>query len=283
MKPVFSVDVEEWFHLTDIDSISKNPLDWEKYPARVEETCHNYFTILDEYGTKGTFFFLGWIAEKYPELVKLAFSKGHEIGVHGYYHEEVYKQKYQQFHQNIGRAKELLESIIGQKVKGYRAPAFSIIKESTWAYEVLMDLGFEYSSSVHPKRYKEFGLMPKVIYSDSSEILEIPLPILKSPLSVFSCFGGGTFRLFPLFWYNRAVKLLHDRPFTFYTHPRDIDKAHPKTNLPLKRKFKSLVNIKKNELKIKSIVRNGNFVAFEEALKGFATSKLPRVALSTML
>ncbi len=275
MKTVFSIDVEEWFHLLDTDAF-EDITKWDSYPSRVEETFVELLNILDRYNVKATCFFLGWIAEKYPGLVKLADSKGHEIAVHGYYHRNICNQTYYEFYDEISKAKKLIENIIEKPVYGFRAPTFSIKKENLWAYEVLMDLGFTYSSSVNPSQFKDFGYKPKTIQFNNMEITEIPMPMLRFPFTYLSCFGGGYFRLFPLFWYDFTKKFIRDCPLTFYIHPRDIDKLHPKIEVSLLRKFKSLVNIKRTRKKIEKLLNNNEFVtliSILEELKIHGTQK----------
>jgi len=279
MKAIFSIDVEEWFHLTDTETLSRDIEEWDLYPSRVEETFKELITILDKHNIKATCFFVGWIAEKYPELVSLAYKKGHEIGVHGYYHRLVFKQTYDEFYKEILKTKTLIEGIIDDKVYSFRAPSFSIESQNLWAYKILMELGFKYSSSIHPGKYKEFGLFPKVINYDKMKIIEIPLPILKFPFSSLSCFGGGYFRLFPLFWYNIAIKFIKNVPLTFYIHPRDIDLKHPNVKMPLKRKFKSLVNVKSTKKKIESILDKNDFAPLFEVIDELEKDKLQHTTL----
>lgn len=278
MRTIFSIDVEEWFHLLDtnaFEDISK----WDSYPSRVEETFVELLNILDIYNVKATCFFLGWIAEKYPGLVKLADSKGHEIGVHGYYHRDICKQSYTEFYEEISKAKNLIEGLIGKPVYGFRAPTFSIRNENLWAYEVLADLGFKYSSSVNPTQFKNFGFKPKTIQINNKEIIEIPLPTLKFPFTYLSCFGGGYFRLFPLFWYDFTKKFIKDCPLTFYIHPRDIDIKHPKLEVSLIRKFKSLVNIKRTRKKIELLLDKNDFVPLITILNDLMKVEIEQAAL----
>lgn len=278
MRTVFSIDVEEWFHLLDTDvfeDISK----WDSYPSRVEETFIELLNILDIYNVKATCFFLGWIAEKYPGLVKLADSKGHEIAVHGYYHRNICNQTYTEFYEEIAKAKKLIESIIEKPVYGFRAPTFSIKRENLWAYEVLMDLGFKYSSSVNPSQFKDFGYKPKTIRFNNMEITEIPMPTLRFPFTYLSCFGGGYFRLFPLFWYDFTKKFIKDCPLTFYIHPRDIDIQHPKLEVSLSRKFKSLVNIKRTRKKIEKLLEKNDFIPLINILDELKKYEIQQVTL----
>jgi len=279
MKAIFSIDVEEWFHLLDTDAfddVSK----WDSYPSRVEETFVALLNILDKYHVKSTCFFVGWIAEKYPNLVLLAASKGHEIAVHGYYHRNASNQSYNDFYEDVAKTKLLLESIIGKQVCGFRAPSFSIDNRNLWTYKALINLGFKYSSSVHAAKYKAFGTQPKIIRYGNKEIVEIPLPVLPFPLTFLSCFGGGYFRLFPLWWFNLAKKLINNEPLTFYIHPRDIDLKHPYLKVSLIRRFKSLVNIKNTSQKIESILSQNDFVPFCEIIYEIMKGDLEQVVVS---
>ncbi len=279
MKTIFSIDVEEWFHLADTPTISKEISKWDSYPARVEEAFKKLLDILDEHNTKATCFFLGWIAEKYPKLVKLAYDKGHEIALHGYYHNLAYNQTYDEFYNEIKNGKNLIESLINDKIYGFRAPAFSITKQNLWVYEALMELGFKYSSSISPLKYKKFGLLPKAIHYKNMQIIEIPLPVLKFPFSSFSNFGGGRFRLFPVWWFNLGIKFMTTDILTFYIHPRDIDPKHPNVRMPLKRKILSLIKIKQTAGKIGTILERNTFVPFSEVVYKLKNEKLEHTTL----
>lgn len=278
-KAIFSVDVEEWFHLLDTTTFSQNISEWDMYTARITETFIKLLDIIDAHDTKVTCFFVGWIAEKYPELVKLAYDKGHEIGIHGYYHRLAYNQTYDEFYTEVFKAKNLVESIINDKVYGFRAPAFSIKEQNIWVYKILMELGFTYSSSIYPPRYKEFGIAPKIIHYKKMKLTEIPLSVLKPPFTSLSCFGGGYFRLFPLWWYNIATQFVKDQPLTFYIHPRDIDLKHPTMKLSIKRRFKSTFNIKSTQKKIERILSQKYFVPFSAILKDLGKENLQQITL----
>jgi polysaccharide deacetylase family protein (PEP-CTERM system associated) len=287
MKPnIFSIDVEEWFHFLETDCLSENPADWDNYPSRVAEVFPLMLAMLRRYNVHATIFFLGWVAEKYPALVESAHSQGHEIAAHGYYHELIYNQTYAEFYEDLQKTKEMLESITGEKVLGYRAPGFSITDKTLWAYKALMDLGFRYSASVFPAArahgsYPDFGLEPKVIRHENKSIVEFPMTILNFPLTAFSCFGGGYFRLFPLFWHNIACSLIsrRNRPLILYIHPRDMDPDQPRFNLPAFRRMKSYINIKGTRDKLEHVLQQRTFAPFVQVLDNIKVQELAHTEL----
>ena len=284
MKHIFSIDVEDWYHILEIDSKYTNVENWGKFPQRVDYSFNRLLDVLDKHNTKSTCFFLGWIAEKYPHLVKSAYDKGHEIAIHGYSHKLVYQQTPQEFYDEIYKTKVILEDITGDSVVGYRAPGFSITKDSLWAYEVLMKLNFKYSSSIFPSKrahgyYENFGTNPKVIEFEGKEIIELPVSSLKDPFSVLNCFGGGYFRLYPYLWFKIAAKIFND-PIIFYIHPRDIDYEQPKIDLSLSRRIKSYINIKSTENKISKMLADYTFTSFEDIMKNLDKNSLPKTTLS---
>jgi polysaccharide deacetylase family protein (PEP-CTERM system associated) len=283
---IFSVDVEEWFHILETDAVSTHHADWDKYPVRIEAVFDELLRLLEKNNARATMFFLGWIAEKYPHLVRRAQAEGHEIAVHGYYHELVYNQTYDAFYNEVYRTKALLEDITGQAVVGFRAPGFSLTKDSVWAYRALMEAGYQYSSSVYPAprahgSYSSFGMQPKRVEYQGRSIVEFPMTILKAPITALSCFGGGYFRLFPLFWYERAASAVQRerRPLIFYIHPRDIDREQPRVRLPLSRRIKCYVNVDSAGRKIDRMLQSRPYTTFKDVLQGMDVHKLPVASL----
>src|SRR6266850_3138677 len=197
----FTIDVEDWFHILDVESTP--PLErWATLPSRVEKNFHVILELLAEHGVRATCFFLGWIAERYPHLVHAASKAGHEIASHGYAHELIFKQTEAAFFEDVRKAKGLLEDVSGCPVLGYRAPGFSIVKETPWALERLAVAGYRYDTSVFPGVRGHGGLpgaplTPTRVETPSGQIVEFPISMAEIAGRRLCVFGGGYLRLFP--------------------------------------------------------------------------------------
>jgi polysaccharide deacetylase family protein (PEP-CTERM system associated) len=252
---ILTFDIEEWFHC---DFISKDN-NWSNYEVRIHKSTDFILNTLSKYNRKATFFILGWIAEKYPEIVKKIYAEGHEIGCHSMKHELVHRMTPQQFREDTNSALNKIEQIIGEKVIMYRAPAFSITKETPWAFEILNELGITHDASIFPSKhdyggFPDFGnSAPSIIETNGTLIKEFPMSIHKilNKSIVFS--GGGFFRLFP---YNMIKKWTIDSDYVMtYFHPRDFDNDQPMLqHLPLMRKFKSYYGIKNSGAKFDKFI-----------------------------
>ncbi len=266
---ILTFDIEDWYNC---DFISED-FDWDKYEVRIYESVERILNELDKRGLKGTFFCLGWLAEKHPEVIKSIHNAGHQIGCHSYQHELSFRFNRESFKEDTLKAKILIENVIGEKINIFRAPGFSITKNNTWALEVLSELGFEYDCSMFPAPHDYGGMpsygsgVPKQILLPSGNIIkEFPInikPVLGKNI-VFS--GGGFFRLFPYCLINHWAK---DSEYIMtYFHPRDFDTGQPVVkSLPLMRKFKSYVGIKGAFLKFHKLLDNYDFVNVQEANK----------------
>ncbi|MCZ6500475.1 MAG: DUF3473 domain-containing protein, partial [Gammaproteobacteria bacterium] len=234
----FSVDVEDYFHVSAYSRVIARR-DWDSFPSRVEANTRAMMEVLAEADVKGTFFVLGWVAERYPGLVSEIAAQGHEIACHGYSHKLIYRQSKKQFTEEAHRAKSLLEDICGTAVNGYRGASFSITRESLWALDALAELGFTFDSSIYPVRHDRYGIpgaptRPFTFRCQSgATINEFPMTTVdilgwRMPVS-----GGGYFRIYPYALSRAALRHLNLRksePFVFYTHPWEIDPAQPFIN-----------------------------------------------------
>jgi polysaccharide deacetylase family protein (PEP-CTERM system associated) len=273
MHAIMSVDVEEWFHIP-VGLDNSLPFDqWDHATQRVQEVIPKMLDIFDQNKVKATFFFLGWIAEKHPYLVKEALSRGHGIASHGFAHKLIYNQTPDEFNEDLHRAKSVLEDLTGKTVKGYRAPGFSITPETVWAFDILVQNGFEYDSSIFPGtrffgHYNSFHKEPVIVNYAGKEIIEFPQTLVNFGLFKLSCFGGGYFRLFPSLFIKTMSEIIikNNRPLIFYMHPRDIDINQPKINFHLLKKFRHYVNISKTEKKLINIAQDFSFKSFEEVI-----------------
>lgn len=270
MKHIFSIDVEDWFHILELETApSQNQ--WESLESRVE---HNFLTLLDmldDHNISATCFFLGWIAEKYPHLVTEAASRSHEIASHGYSHQLVYNLTEKQFYEDLRKTKDILEQISGNEVIGYRAPGYSITPETIWAFHQLAKAGYRYDSSLFPaKRGHGYFLQSKLhpYYIEDQGIYEFPMTVVPVLYNSMCFFGGGYLRLFPYWLINMMENsvLKEERPVVYYIHPRDIDADQPRLDMNAVRTFKSYVNLKSTKHKLKKIFKKTGYVSFSSFL-----------------
>ncbi len=275
MKCIFSVDVEDWFHILGLPSTPRLS-EWDKLPSHVEK---NFLKLLDIFNKKNirvSCFFLGWVAEKFPNLVKEAIAGGHEIASHGYAHQLVYDLTAESFFLDAVKSKEILENITGKPVLGYRASGFSITKRSNWYYDKLIESGYLYDSSVFPASREHGGLetgrsAPYILRKDSGKIIEFPITTANILGKRICFFGGGYLRLFPYFLVRKsAVAILkQNRPVIFYIHPREIDPTHPRLPMNLKRRFKSYINLKSTIKKIEKLLEDFQFTTFANIISNY--------------
>lgn len=270
---IFSVDVEDWFHILDVPS-APAIAEWNGLPSRVERNFHKLLDIFSEENVQVTCFILGWVGERYPQLVREAASRGHEIASHGYGHRLVFEQGRDDFYNDVHRARLLLEDVAGVPVVGYRAPGFSTTEQTPWFFDVLTEAGYEYDSSVFPAERGHGGMRggrrdPHRI--GNGGILELPISVADLMGKTMCFFGGGYLRLFP-YWLIRKMArqvLAAGRPVVFYIHPREIDPAHPRLAMSRVRRFKSYVNLETTEAKIRRILREFPVTTFQNVIRTF--------------
>jgi len=267
---VFSVDVEDWFHVLDVAGAPALS-SWHELPSIVEPDFRRLLDLFDEYHVRVTCFFLGWVAERYPHLVREAAAHGHEVASHGYAHRLVYQSTRQEFFEDALRARRLLEDLAGTPVLGYRSAGFSVTEKTQWFFEALVEAGYAYDSSVFPAARGHGGMSearrePHRITTPAGNLMEFPITVstlLGKPLCFF---GGGYLRLFPSWLIRRAVRqvLAEGRPVVFYIHPREIDPSHPRIPMPLLRRFKSYVNLRTTEAKLRRILAEFPVTTFRD-------------------
>lgn len=254
-----TVDVEDYFQVSAFESVLK-PSDWSSIPLRVEENTHRLLDVFAEHNAKSTFFTLGWVAQRCPTLIKRIVEEGHELASHGLNHRRATTMTRDEFIDDVKTSKAILEDAGGVAVKGYRAPSFSVNDDNQWIYEVLVELGFEYSSSTYPISHDLYGVpeWPRFKYQRPEGITEIPIPtIVKNDKNV-GIGGGGYFRLYP-YWLSRkriqAFMQSETAPYSFYFHPWEIDPGQPKiANAPLKSKIRHYINLGRMEGKLKRLL-----------------------------
>lgn len=278
---ILTFDIEDWFHILDFDETA-NVDSWNKFNSRLSTSVEFILKKLEESGHNATFFILGWVAEKHPQIVKLILDSGNEIGSHSYSHLLLYKHNYEKVKSDLEYSIKLLQDISGNKIKYFRAPGFSILNNTNWVFDILLELGIETDSSIFPTSrshggYKGFPYStPCKINISGGFIKELPINTFHflGKEIVFS--GGGYYRLFPYFFqkqlYNNANYLMT------YFHPRDFDSGQPVLeNLSYFRRFKSYVGLKNSKEKFQKLMNNFNFIDVKTAEKLIQWDEVPIV------
>jgi len=254
-KQVMTVDVEDYFHVSAFEKNIKKS-DWKNLELRVEENTYRLLALFAEKGAKCTFFTLGWVAERCPNLIKAIVEQGHELASHGYAHQRATSMTPEQFRADVSKSKQLLEDAAGQAIIGYRAPSFSFNDSNTWVYQELVELGFEYSSSTYPIKHDLYGVpdWPRFKYRRPEGIIEIPVPTARKDNKNTGIGGGGYFRLYPYWLSKRRIDSYlasEKQPYSFYFHPWEIDPKQPRVSgASMKSKLRHYVNLAKMENKV---------------------------------
>jgi len=266
---ILTFDVEEWFHLLD-NSSTRSEAQWMNYEVRIHENMDRIFRILEDTGTKATFFIIGWVAKTYPDIVR-RIAERYEVGSHTMSHQLVWQQGREEFRQDVESSVKLLEDITGKKIRCFRAPGFSIRESEPWAFETLADLGIKIDCSVFPAHHAHGGMPsygkgePAVIECGGHRIKEFPVSTREVAGRHLIYSGGGYFRLFP---YRLIRKwAVEDSDYLLsYIHPRDLDAGQPMIReLPLSRKFRSYVGLKGAERKLRRFLTDFDFHDLHDA------------------
>ncbi|WP_153147916.1 XrtA system polysaccharide deacetylase [Dechloromonas sp. H13] len=253
-----TIDVEDYFQVSAFaPHIPRH--EWPQRECRVERNVDRILALLDEKETKATFFTLGWIAERYPEIVRRIVTEGHELASHGYGHERASEQTESAFFSDINLAKLILEDLVGTEVKGYRAPSFSIGADNLWAFECLERAGYRYSSSIYPIRHDHYGMPEAPRHAHAiGGLLEIPATTLRFLNRNWPASGGGYFRLMPYSlsrWMLQRINNTDQLPAVFYFHPWEIDVEQPRIpGISRKTRFRHYVNISSMETRLKRLL-----------------------------
>ena len=256
-----SVDVEDYFQVSALAPVIDRA-SWEQRECRVVRNVERLLDLFAHRGAHATFFTLGWVAERYPALVKRIVADGHELASHGYAHLRASEQSRAEFEQDVRRAKALLEDLGGRRIQGYRAPSFSIGESNPWAFDVLLDAGYRYSSSVYPVRHDHYGSpdSPRFAHDVRPGLLEIPLTTTRMLGRNLPAGGGGYFRLAPYRlsrWAIRRVNTIDRQPAIFYMHPWEIDPDQPRiAGTDLKTRFRHYINLDKTEPRLDRLLRD---------------------------
>ena len=273
MKNTLTIDVEDYFHVAALGK-SIDLTDWDRIEPRVVDNMNRLLDMFDEHGVKATHFVLGWVAERFPELIKEIDRRGHEVASHGYSHQLVYNQSPEVFFQETKDSKSLIENIIGKPIFGYRAASYSITKKSLWALDTLAELGFIYDSSIFPVVHDRYGIKDSPIYP---HVLETPgkKKLVEYPLSTYTFLGqaipvagGGYFRLYP-YWLSRFFYRSINKsnmPFVFYLHPWEVDPGQPRVKASFISEFRHYNNLEKCQGRLASLLSDFEFVTMKEKL-----------------
>jgi polysaccharide deacetylase family protein (PEP-CTERM system associated) len=305
---LLTIDVEDYFHVSAFEAVSP-PETWDGREFRVDRNTEKLLAILAEYDVRATFFVLGWVARRFPELVKKIARQGHEIASHGYSHRRVTTQSRAEFRDDIRQSKALLEDLAARNVLGYRAPSYSIGPNSLWAYDELMEAGYLYDSSVFPMKHDFYGIpdWPRFPFwvirggqgqwapddgraktpagEAACRMLEIPITTLNLCGRNLPIAGGGYFRLFPYGvtrWGLRRINRQEGRPFVFYLHPWELDPEQPRmVGASRKSRLRHYLNLEKTEGRFRRLLWDFAFAPVRESLTGsgaalsFGTSLTP--------
>jgi len=253
-----TIDVEDYFQVSAFaPHIPRS--DWPTRECRVERNVDLFLAMLDQHETKATFFTLGWIAERYPELIRRIVAEGHELASHGYGHERASEQTAAAFFADINLAKLILEDLAGQEVKGYRAPSFSIGQHNLWAFDCLERAGYRYSSSIYPIRHDHYGMPDAPRHAHAvGGLLEVPATTMRFLNRNWPASGGGYFRLMPYGvsrWMLRRVNHVDQLAAVFYFHPWEIDADQPRIpGISAKTRFRHYVNIHRMEARLNRLL-----------------------------
>ena len=277
-RSCLTIDVEDWYHI--LDSPAAPPLtSWPFLESRIERNVEALLEVLETYSVKVTFFWLGWLAKRHQALVHLCHNAGHEIASHGYDHVLAYEVGPQAFRQDIVRAKSLLEDMIAEPIRGFRAPGFGITNKAAWAFDVIREAGHQYDSSVFPASRGHGGIPDSLlglyfIETRSGHLLEIPMSIVEVFGRRTSFFGGGYLRLASRRMIKWGINRLQaaKQPLIVYVHPREIDPDQPRLPLSLMRQFKCYVNLDSTLPKLKWLCGNYRFYTMLEMVESYIRS-----------
>jgi len=256
-----TIDVEDYFQVSAMAPYIDRG-DWDQRECRVERNIDRILQLLAAHDTRATFFTLGWVAERYPDMVRRIVREGHELASHGYGHQRVTDLSEPEFYDDIHRAKGLLEDIGGQPVLGYRAPSFSIGANNLWALDTLLRAGYRYSSSIYPVQHDHYGMpdAPRFAYAAREGLLEVPPTTMRVFKRNLPSSGGGYFRLLPYSvsrWMLQQVNRRDAQSAIFYFHPWEIDADQPRVpGINLKTRFRHYVNIGRTEQRLSRLLKD---------------------------
>ncbi len=261
-----TIDVEDYFQVSAFDAVVPRDA-WETFPSRVVANTSRMLRLFDDHQVKATFFVLGWVAEKFPSLVRAIADGGHELASHGYAHRLVYEQTPDAFRDDLRRSKRVIEDLSGRRVHGYRAPSYSITKQSLWALDVLVEEGFSYDASIFPIRHDRYGIpdAPRHVHAlerAAGNLTEVPPSTVRIGSMNLPVAGGGYFRLLPYGWTRWGIARINARerkPAIFYLHPWEIDPDQPRLEAGAVSRFRHYRNLDKTEGRLRRLLGDFRF------------------------
>lgn len=270
MKNVLTVDLEDWYHVCGVEELS-DPSEWHTYESRIIRNTDRVLKMLQDYHTRATFFVLGYIAAKEPGLIREIRDEGHEIASHGYFHRRIFELTEEEFEDDVVRSIDVISSVINEKVIGFRAPEWSMTKQTFWALGALRKAGILYDSSMVPLTRmgdRSFPVHPSPIDTEYGKIWEFPLTTTRIFWENIPFSGGLPLRMVPYFYVLSRMKRINreGRPAMVYIHPWEFDMEKPEINLPLSRKFMHYFNIRVTEKKVNGLLKHLQFAPVREVL-----------------
>jgi polysaccharide deacetylase family protein (PEP-CTERM system associated) len=274
MLNALTVDVEDYYQVTAFER-HVDRRNWSDFPSRVVANTQRLLRLLEQHDAPATFFILGWVAHRFPELVREIHRAGHEIGSHSYWHRLIYTLTPDEFRNDLRLSKSVLEDIIGEPVRAYRAPSFSITRRSLWALDILAEEGFTCDSSIYPIYHDRYGI-PNAqrrlhqIETPSGPLWEFPPSVVRLGRMNLPVSGGGYFRLYPLTWTTRSLRRINRRqqPFMFYIHPWEIDPDQPRLQAGSRlSRARHYVNLGRTEHKLSRLLTQFRFSRMADCIQ----------------
>ena len=286
IKNAMTVDVEDYFQVSAFEKVVDRD-DWNKITCRIPQNMEKILLLFEKHQTRATFFTLGWVAERFPQVVKDIVNAGHEVASHGWSHIRVPNASPSEFFEDVDRTRKLLQDVSGQPVNGYRAASYSVTKQTLWVYENLARAGYQYSSSIFPIKHDLYGIpdaprSPFVI--SESHITEIPLTTVKFNGKNLPCSGGGWFRLMPYCLFKSGLKRVNQKdglPGIFYFHPWEVDPDQPRQkNIPAKTAFRHYLNLQRMENRLERLLEDFQWDTMEKVF--LDNTEYPEIPLSEL-
>jgi polysaccharide deacetylase family protein (PEP-CTERM system associated) len=273
MLNVLSVDVEDYFQV-EAFAARISPEDWDSHASRVERNVDAILKLFSKYGTRATFFILGWVAERYPQMVRRISEAGHEIGSHGFAHKHITRQNRDEFRADVRKGRELLTSIVGRDVRAYRAPSFSIVNKTLWALDVLAEEGFSIDSSIFPASHDIYGISdaPRFPYwmrtPQGNALFEFPPSTMHLFGRNVGVAGGGYLRFAPYALTRKAIRHINEsekQPVMVYFHPWEFDPEQPRIRAKFRSRLRHYTNLSTMEGKVERLLQDFRFTTLAEA------------------
>jgi len=285
-----TIDVEDYFQVSAFDAVVARD-SWDRRESRVCANTDRLLSLFDEHHVTATFFILGWVADRFPDLVKRIAAAGHEIASHGYGHQLIYNQTRDEFREDVRRAKGILESTTGSRVDGFRAPSYSVTSRTLWALDILIDEGYRYDASIFPIRHDRYGIPrsprhPYVLSGDGGSITEAPGSTVRVGTMNLPVAGGGYFRLLPYWWTRWGIAHLNTRerrPAIFYLHPWEVDPNQPRLEAGWLSRFRHYRHLAETEDRLRRLLKDFRFAPLQSVLAAMPSDvQAPALTLASL-